>query len=424
MTLTHLRRLGLICLALALAWLVMARGYADYLARVLPQRALALNAGQPEALLVQAETALRAQRLDEAEQLARSALRSAPLSGPALRVLGAVAEARGDQGRAHALIAMGVAVTPRDTAGQFWLAINALADQDLDGCLQRLDRLLRVEPEIEADAFPILATIAVSPAGVRAMAQTLAPDPSWRRQFLGQLIQQAPAAVDVLRLFREIRAAGGAVHEAETDQMMRRLMAANDWKRLRRLLQTLPAATGAIAGLSNGGFDGEGRSPVLDWELDRVAGADVLVADDPMQPGNRALQLVFHDRRVPFRHVSRWLLLSPGNYRLSGRVRLVDLQAAQGLMWTLSCAEENLTIGTSERLAGNSDWREFSMVFKVPSENCGGQRLLLALDARIAAEQQISGEAWFDDLKVERQLPAGATDEETVPALETVIRSR
>jgi tetratricopeptide (TPR) repeat protein len=424
MQLIAIRRLGLVCLTLMLVWLVVIRGYADYLARVSPQRSLMLNASQPDALLMEAEAALRELRLEDAEQRARSALQRAPLSGSALRVLGAVAEARGHHDRARRLIAMGVAVTPRDTAGQFWLAINALADKDLSGCLQRLDRLLRVEPEIEADAFPILATIAISPAGVEAIAQTLALDPPWRRQFIGQLIQQAPAAVDVLRLFRAIRAASGEVHEAETDLLMRRLVAANDWKRLRRVLEMVPPQNGAGAGLSDGGFDSSGSVSVLGWEIGRVAGADVLIADDPLQPGNRGLQLVFHDRRVPFRHVSQLLLLSPGAYQLTGRVRLRGLQAAQGLIWTLSCATDAAIIGKSEHFLGSSDWRGFSMVFKVPAQSCGGQRLLLAIDARIAAEQQVVGEAWFDDLQVEAQLPARPVGTETAPVLETVIGSR
>ena len=45
------RQLGLFGLLLVLLWLVGVRGYSDYLARVLPERALALNPSQPEALL-------------------------------------------------------------------------------------------------------------------------------------------------------------------------------------------------------------------------------------------------------------------------------------------------------------------------------------------------------------------------------------
>ena len=58
--------------------------------------------------------------------------------------------------------------------------------------------------------------------------------------------------------------------------------------------------------------------------------------------------------------------------------------------------------GKSERLLGSSDWREFSFVFVVPEANCGAQLLQLVLDSRIAAEQQVAGEAWFDDLQIQR----------------------
>lgn len=417
------RQLGLFGLLLVLLWLVGVRGYSDYLARVLPERALALNPSQPEALLRAAESALLTHRLGEAENLAREALRIAPMSGPALRVLGAVAEARGDQARARQLIELAVAVTPRDTAGQFWLAINALVARDLGDCLRRLDRLLRFEPQVEPDAFPILATIAVSPAGVGAIAGTLAQDPPWRGGFMQQLIYQAPAATDVLRLFRAISAEQGKVHPGEWDALIARLIAANDWIRLRRLLSAHPELGSANTLVHDGAFDGDGHGPVLGWNIGRVPGADAMISEDPSAAGNRALRLQFHDRRVPFRHVSQLLLLQPGPYRLTGRVRLVDLQTPRGLAWTLTCTPGQAVIGKSELLSGSSDWRAFDIQFQVPEDNCGGQSLVLAVEARIAAEQQIVGEAWFDDLQIAALAPRSSADA-AHPKLETVTGSR
>jgi hypothetical protein len=153
--------------------------------------------------------------------------------------------------------------------------------------------------------------------------------------------------------------------------------------------------------LQDGGFDGVGRGPLLGWSVGKVAGGDVLLAA-PEGNGNRALRLLFHDRRVPFRHVSQTLLLKPGRYELFGRARLEELRAALGLGWNLSCVESNASLGKSERLLGTSRWREFSFAFVVPEENCGAQLLQLVLDARIAAEQQVAGEAWFDDLQIRR----------------------
>ena len=419
------RVFGLVTVSLFLAWLVGIRGYADYLAGPAPERALALNSTQPEALLAKAELALVARRYADAERLASLALRAAPMSGPALRVLGAVAEVHGDSHKAMALIEQAVATTPRDTAGQFWLAINALANRDLPGCLQRLDRLLRIEPEVARDAFPVLATIAVSPAGVADMAKVLAPDPPWRAGFMSDLIAQAPSVIDVLRLFRGITAAGGSVMALESDRLAARMSAAGDWRRLRKLIAETAGSVAASELIHDGAFDGRGRGPLLGWDIGRVSGADALIGDDPQRAGNRVLHLAFYGRRVPFRHVSQLLLLRPGRYQLSGRVRLSGLETSQGLVWTVSCARGATRLGNSEKLRGSSEWRSFSIQFEVPAtDDCGGQDLRLLLDARIAAEQQVVGEAWFDDFTldsaaVEDHLRSGKTG-----TLETVLGSR
>lgn len=398
-----LRRTCLIALALSLGWLVLFRGYADYLARTDPGRALTFNPDQPEALLWRAQRALLDHRTEAAETAAQRALYWQPLEGRAIRILGAVAESSGDRGQALALMKLAASTTPRDVTAQFWLAINALADNDTDGALQRLDRLLRFEPQLQNDAFPILGTIATNPVGAQVIASHLASNPPWRAEFMHLLLLQAGAAADISRLFRAIESHGGQVSETETAQFTSRLLAQQDWPRLRRWIRR--TAGGDTALVHDGGFDGRGRGPFLGWSLEKVPGADVLIAS--YAEGARGLRLVFHNRRVPFQHVSQWLLLSPGSYHLSGRVRLIKLATALGLTWTLSCAGTGTVLGKSERLLGDSDWRAFDFAFAVPVADCGAQMLRLGLDARISAEQQIVGEAWFDDLAI-AATPVGA----------------
>lgn len=395
-----MRRVGLVSLALILGWLVLLRGYADYLARFDPERALALNPDQPEALVRVAQRALLDHRWDAAGTAAQRALHRQPLEGRAIRILGAVAESSGDRVRALALMKLAAITTPRDVIAQFWLAINALADSDTDGALQRLDRLLRFEPQLQNDAFPILGTIATNPVGAQAIARYLASNPPWRPDFMRALLQEASVAADISRLFRAIELHHGQISESEMTQFTTRLLAQRDWPRLRRWIKRM--AGDDVALVHDGAFDGRGRGPFLGWSLDKIPGADVLIGT--YAEGQSGLRLVFHDRRVPFQHVSQWLLLPPGSYRLSGRVRLIKLATALGLSWTLSCADNSSNvIGKSERMLGTSDWRPFEFAFEVPPADCGAQLLRLALDARIAAEQQIVGEAWFDDLTVSAQ---------------------
>ncbi|GMU43066.1 MAG: hypothetical protein IT479_16040 [Xanthomonadales bacterium] len=391
------RRTGLFLLCFALAWLLL-RGYADYLARVLPERALALNAAQPEALLRRAEGALRAGDTAAAEAAALRALATRPDEGRALRVLGAVAERRGDRARALGLMGAAALVTPRDSATQFWLAINALADHDLDTSLRKLDRLLRFEPELHRDVFPILGTIASNPVGAQAIAGYLAGDPPWRSAFMTTLMRQIDNHAVLARLLRAIERAGGRIAPAEHAQVAEGLWRAHDWRRLRAWLGRREGGIGT-AWVRDPGFDGPALDAWSGWEVGRVGGVDILLG--AVLDERRGLRLIFLDRRVPFRHVSQRLLLLPGHYVLRISLRLRQLRSALGLRWTLRCAESNVEIATTERLLGDGPWRVVQTAFEVPPQACGGQVLQLQLDARIDAERLISGEAWFDQLMIE-----------------------
>lgn len=392
-------RVLVVMVALCALWLVLIRGYADYLARPLPARALALDRNQPEALVRTAESALREGKVDQAEAYARQALRRHPLEGRALRILGATAELRGDRASARALMAAAAASTPRDSATQFWLAINALADRDLETALIKLDRLVRFEPELQNDVFPILATVATNPVGAPAIARFLAAEAPWRARFTEGLIRQAFAVDDLTRLFRMIEQAGGQLSPSEVDQLAQRLWASGDWRRLRVMLAREPGAEATPALVQDGGFDGIGRGPFFGWAVRRVPGADTWIGAGSGD-GRSALHVSFHDRRVAYAHVQQALLLDPGRYSLRAQARLANLRTARGLRWVLNCAGGGKPIGQSELLLGSTDWRPVSAHFEVPARNCGGQLLTLMLEARIAAEQQVAGDAWFDDLQI------------------------
>lgn len=380
------RSLLWIASALALVWLVGVRGYADYLARVLPERAHWLNPHQPVAALTLAEQALRERRSDEAAALASVALATDPLDGRALRVLGAVAELKSDRPRALRLMEIAARRAPRDAPAQFWLAINALADHDLTSAIERLDRLLRFEPGALQNAFPVLATIATNRVGARALAPFLVRTPNWRAEFMSHLIQQAPDARDLLHLASAIDKAGGQLMPLEVDLYQERLIAAGDWERLRQL-------AGAPSGVHDTGFDGSGRGPLTGWRIETLAGADTLIRDS-------RLQISFYGRRVPYRAVSQMLFLAPGRYRLKGQARLENLDAAQGMRWGLWCHNGSEPLGATAAMRGTWDWSPFAVDVQVPAD-CAAQWLRLELYARIAAEQQVSGRALYDDVNIE-----------------------
>jgi tetratricopeptide (TPR) repeat protein len=397
--------------ALCALWLVLVRGYADYLARIAPERAVELNPKQIEALSRLAERALQEGDLIAAEAFARRAVAAGFFEGRAIRVLGAIAETKGDVEAAQRLMQAAARARPRDTATQYWLALHALRNQDVDAAMERLDRVLRFEPALLNQVFPLLGTFASNPVGARAMLPYLSRSPYWRAPFFNQLLRQSTDPAVVIRLGKLLAGVGSPMTETETQALVDSLTAQRNWALLRSLGP--PSTDGSL--LRDGRFEGLSEGLLPAWRLQTVKGADIRIGPD-LAGASPQLQVYFYDRRVPFRHVRQLLLLDPGSYLLSGRVRLNGLEGPQGLAWTIRCGTEHGSVlATTEKFHGTTDWREWQLAFDVPAQECGGQWLILEVPARIAAEQRLKGDAAFADLRIEPGVNESASLQITDP---------
>jgi hypothetical protein len=150
----------------------------------------------------------------------------------------------------------------------------------------------------------------------------------------------------------------------------------------------------------NPGFEEQAPpSGPFEWNIGRVSGVDAGIRPSPDGQGH-ALRIEFQGQRSAFRDVRQLLLLPPGGYQLRWRSRFDGLQAARGLRWTVTCADGTAgVILATEPSTGSSPWRTHAVAFDVPAD-CPAQWLTLELDARIAAETQAMGAAWFDDVEV------------------------
>ncbi len=403
-----LKPVGIALLCAALVWLIAVRGYADYLSNPAPDRAARLNSSQPDAVSQLASEALDSGDLETAELLATRIAALYPFEGRALRVLGAIEERRGDQVRAEQLMYAAAQASPRDTATQYWLALRALSDQDLDQALKRLDRVLRFQPETMRELFPLLGTVGANPFGARKLLPYLSKNPAWRSQYITRFVREAQPLAAVLELERLLAGDGSPLTSEESGGITSRLLRGEDWQ---RLSERIAQRSGTSAQhLRDSRFAGDVSESLLAWSWRKVVGADIVFGalDDA---GGSALRVYFHDRRVPFKHIRQLLLMGPGQYRIDGRVRLDDLETPRGMSWKLSCAGSGhaLPLGESELFRGNSPWRNFTVSFEVPSQGCPAQWFSLELAARIPAEQQVDGSIWFTDVRVTNDLPLGGT---------------
>lgn len=404
-----LKPVAIALLCAALLWLIAVRGYADYLSNPAPDRAARLNPNQPAAVSQLASEALESGDLETAELLATRIAALYPFEGRALRVLGAIEERRGEPGRAEQLMNAAAQASPRDTATQYWLALRALSDQDLDQALKRLDRVLRFQPETMRELFPLLGTVGANPFGARKLIPYLRKNPAWRSLYIKRFVRETQPLAAVLELERLLAGAGSPLISEQAGAITSRLLQDEDWQRLSERIE-MRSGTSA-QGLRDSRFAGDVSESLLAWSWLKVVGADIVFGALD-EKAESALRLYFHDRRVPFKPIRQLLLLGPGHYRIDGRVRLDDLETPRGMSWFVTCtgSDHAQLLGESEFFRGSSPWRDFSVSFEVPRLDCPAQWFSLELAARIPAEQQVDGSIWFTDVRVMNNLPFTGTD--------------
>lgn len=459
--------IGMAVCGLVLAWLVLSRSLASYLADNAPRTALWLNAREPTALLNLADHAINippAQSAGEASGAAQAAqsrqtsggakpvaappgggarppgpardfaefsmvdakaginlpavrrwaeraMLGDPLNARALRILGQAAAAAGNDAAAVRFMRMAAQLSLHQSIAVYWLLVYSVEHKDYKAALTYADVVLRTLPGFDAYVMPALARIAADGNGVSLLKAVLADNPPWR----STVLQNLPRAVDderiLLDIFVALRRSRHPPTAAELDPYLNFLVE----HRMYQLgyytwLQFLRPDELAGAGLL---YDGDFETPPsggpFDWHIEQGFGVSIEVAERPDKPGDHALSLAFESGRVEYHSVKQLLMLTPGHYHLGARYK-GELVGPRGLKWRLTCAESpEHPFAESAMINGRAPaWSEVDLDFTVPAEGCRAQYLSLDLDARMPSERFISGTIWFDDLRIQRLTSASS----------------
>jgi hypothetical protein len=358
----------------------------------------------------QASEALFDDRNDAAVHHARQALSRRPLDGRPYAVLGRVALQRGEVAQAQQLSALAVRHAARHVPSLLLDGEMALERRDYMDAVGRYDRLLRVFPGAAPTVMPVLMQLALDADARSEMVARLAtaPRPPWREEYLRWHATRVDTLGALDDLFVPLADRGG-LSPREIGYYLERYVRAGDvagGQRIWRLLLPSPVRQ-RDATPYNGDF--EERASVggpYEWQLDTLPGVEAALRPPPGREG-KALRVGFTGRRAAFRHVRQLLALPPGRYQMHWESRFDRLETPQGLRWTLVCshgpAREALLATPPRR--GNRRWGSEEAQFEVPA-GCPGQWLTLELYARIPAETQARGSAWFDGLRIEPQRAA------------------
>jgi hypothetical protein len=233
----------------------------------------------------------------------------------------------------------------------------------------------------------------------------LAEEPPWRGSFFAKLSKGVADARTPLNLLLSVEATDKPPTTRELDAYLSFLideklyeLAYYTW------LQFLPAQElGSIGYMVNSGFERTPSGLPFDWVIHQGTGATIDIAALPGEAVGQGLLLELGPGRADFRGVSQLLLLTPGNYRLKGKLK-GESRGPRGLQWSIRCAGRGkAALGEGPMFVGVAPkWDEFDFTFTVPETECRAQELRLVLAARSASEQLVSGTVWYDDLQISR----------------------
>jgi hypothetical protein len=405
-----------VCVLLVFLWVgwrIVAQTAALNLAKSDPEAALGFVADQYSALNRLAQKELREPdgNLDSARELAQRALRSSPLTARALTLLGLIAERKGDQKSADALMRIAAARTVRDETTDLWLLNREASRGDYAHALSYADALLRMREEFRPELFPVLASFTVDPRAFEALTTLLATSPPWRPWFLAELSARLANQTRLLQLYAALNDTENPPAKEELRPYLNRLIKSEDFRPAYQTWHaTLPPQQRADNSYP---FNRDFEFPVdnlpFNWSLQAVAGGDIQVVSLADSGKKRALFIEFSGGRVDLSLVNQLMLLPTGDYNFSGRVKAAELRTARGLWWRIFCANSSgHTITNTELVSGTMPWTDFTVKFQVPGTDCGAQWLQLELPARIGAESRIDGQVWYQDLRITPISPAAA----------------
>jgi hypothetical protein len=342
---------------------------------------------------------------DQVRAWTEQALASDPLNAHALRILGQLADADGNDALAAGLMRAAAQHSIRESVAVYWLMRKSYEAGDYANAIYGADALLRTRSETMPYVMPTLVQMAQNKAANEELKKLLAGNPPWRTQFfevLPRSVTDARTPLDILLAVRDTPTPPTAANlKPYLDVLIENKffeLAYYVW------LQFIgPEQLRSIGLLYNGSFEVTPSGLPFDWLMKGGPGVTIEILERPDQPGQRALFIEFSQGRVEFPGAGQLIMLAPGTYRFKGKYK-GELIGRRGLVWRVVCfGAGGAPLGESAMSLGSAPaWRDIEFTFAVPNTNCRAQQLRLDLDARMASEQLVSGSIWYDDLRIQR----------------------
>ncbi len=279
--------------------------------------------------------AAQAGKLVDQTRAAKAALKDAALLPAALRLAGFGAGVTGDQKKAETLNRLATRVSRRESAAHLWLMEAAVARNDVKAVLARYDMVLRTDATAREKLFPLLATALSDPEIRDAFVPYVREAPNWVIPFVSYAATFSPAPDG---LSYALRQAGGLPKNEEARSvesgLLAQLLAKQKFAEARAFYLTLRGAVGQVTVSSAlNAASTDARFAPMTWQLERGANVGAELGGDEKARELRVFALSGESGLA----ASKYLYLSPGNYRFLPRYAVIVNSANARAVWAIRC---------------------------------------------------------------------------------------
>lgn len=342
-----------------------------------------------------------------ARRIAEKAIAQEPLNASAIGGLAYAHEQLGNKARARIFARIAASKSLHDVRVQQLLLKFAVLDEDPSAALNHLEIVYKTATFLQLNVLEAIAKLADSPRARPLVIERLKSDPKWGDAFLRRFPAITENNDNAFEILMALKQAGKRL---ETESVSAYMWKTYQTRKLDKAyylwLQMLPPSVlENLPLIYNGAFDAEPSTLVFDWMLSQSEFASTEVKREDINNENKVLSVSFFGERIMYRHVSQVLMLTPGQYKLKGLFKLFDFENARGLVWRIYCLAGNtpLVAETERMRTSRGNWQAFEVEFEIPEDsNCSAQVLRLQLSARNGPESVVSGQAYFDNIEIER----------------------
>lgn len=318
-------------------------------------------------------------------------------------LLGEIKRLYGEQDESYTAFDRALQISKTEVNALLW-TIWRLIDEgkELDA-LERLDVLFRRWPARITPLAPFVAEVFSQEDYYEKFLQKLNTNPPWRQSLINVLSRSPETMFLAAHLLQDLAKGETLPSNTELSTIIAQLIHNKQYSlAYQTFLITLNSADKEVNGyIHNSRFIRPLSGRFFDWQVANHTGIKIKFASQQDSGINHGAQLTFNNTPVRRLSFDQYIALPPGMFQLSFDVSSQKSKLPKGLLWQISCLENNKKLAEVNIDPGTYLLTSKTTTFTIPSDKCQLQSLQLITKA-IGENwnDRYSGNLMFDNISI------------------------